>query len=931
MKIIRHHKRLACLVLLLVGLVSLQALSIYRHPSNALFLTRDKNGGSVYIPLNLRSSACWDESTQKKIVTLKWDAPPTIPDGVTATYNIYNYDDKIGDQVSGMDKASCDVADAAYVRKYIVKDKDVNEDTTYTVTSVTNTIESIPSNIASLVPLYRTIPSWRTANTLQNPPALPNTPRFVTVYPEWNLGKPRNRVTWIYGDIGANVYRDGILVASGIFGQTYIDTNVSVGESHTYSVSNTDYYWPGNPEGAKSSDISATTLSVQPALLNQKVEITGVRPNDDSVMIFFKPVPGAQDYRAYKVGRGGTAAVNAKYAGIFGLGIYYQKLKFTTEPWEKNVVPATPPAEYSIELNDINPSTGNDIIVEAVDKPGPFQKMDGDLGIGAMAGMNGGAASGETSGMGDPSSVPNVIASSDPFHVVARPSKALSTNPAVTQKFFDDFRNSTQFTKVPVSDPDLVQFIKNNDSNQSWKDDGILSEFLSTNSLGQNKWRVRPYSADMDVTKIFAMNNHFMDTLFDGNSAKRSFVPHNNNASLIMMPQQTADISNGQILHATMQVDAHFDGRRFAAVVIAPKDDPLIDPQAMQKILLNSDTFQTKNSGQSLMWEILPGGYGLTLITKDAGGHRVVTDLLQYKDYTDQSTTFRTTDYSTTLVGQANGSPLEIDKQSRFDLYLSQNHYKFVETLTDGRQIVRENDFPAGVTLPFSQAQVYYDQELYHTSNDVGELRGDQFDNLMWINHRPYSDERHWDNMGFEVLPANSWATPDASPQLYGREAPSFVGKYLTLRGKLGNRQSNHSHTSVKVQAIQNGSLLATTDTFMDGNGTILINDSAFIQTLPADGSYDFYVWPKGYFASKIAGTQVNTALAAGQIVDFGSLNVGNFVSASQTKTRPTLGDLVDEIRAYNGTLDDATAAAYPSNFKVKIGDLVTMIRIYNQ
>jgi hypothetical protein len=41
---------------------------------------------------------------------------------------------------------------------------------------------------------------------------------------------------------------------------------------------------------------------------------------------------------------------------------------------------------------------------------------------------------------------------------------------------------------------------------------------------------------------------------------------------------------------------------------------------------------------------------------------------------------------------------------------------------------------------------------IYHTGLEVFEQKTYQPDNSYWINFRPFADERHWDNMGFEVL-----------------------------------------------------------------------------------------------------------------------------------------------------------------------------------
>ena len=59
-----------------------------------------------------------------------------------------------------------------------------------------------------------------------------------------------------------------------------------------------------------------------------------------------------------------------------------------------------------------------------------------------------------------------------------------------------------------------------------------------------------------------------------------------------------------------------------------------------------------------------------------------------------------------------------------------------------------------------------------------------------WYDYRPYSDERYWDNMGFDVLDAFAQAQPTILPM----EAPTFVTgavlKSACLSLQLANRSS---------------------------------------------------------------------------------------------------------------------------------------------
>jgi hypothetical protein len=44
---------------------------------------------------------------------------------------------------------------------------------------------------------------------------------------------------------------------------------------------------------------------------------------------------------------------------------------------------------------------------------------------------------------------------------------------------------------------------------------------------------------------------------------------------------------------------------------------------------------------------------------------------------------------------------------------------------------------------------------LYHTANDRNEnVDYGYASSAYWYNNRPWADERHWDDMGYEVLPS---------------------------------------------------------------------------------------------------------------------------------------------------------------------------------
>jgi hypothetical protein len=351
--------------------------------------------------------------------------------------------------------------------------------------------------------------------------------------------------------------------------------------------------------------------------------------------------------------------------------------------------------------------------------------MDGMGGPGST--FADGKANSAINGMGDPSNVPIVLASSDTFHVTPQP-RGLAGG----QVFFDNFRTETGLTQAAPIDPAIVDANGGdpNDTNNRY-----VREYRNTN------WTIRDYWGDMDDTSLFFMGEHFMDTLYDGGTPRSNVPVHNNNASLVLIPNATADISGGKVLHVTFEVDAHFDSRRWCDVFVGAAGDPLIHPGKFAEQGQNPTV-----SGNMFRWEIKGETHLAQLFTGGAG-----TDLMQPKDWNDQQTYARISwDRKTPL---ANGGLTNLDKRHRFDLYLSRTHYKLIETTPDGvGNVVREKDFPAGAALPFTQCQVYFVHQLYHTGNDRPENVDWNPGETYWVNDRPWADERHWDNMGFEVL-----------------------------------------------------------------------------------------------------------------------------------------------------------------------------------
>jgi hypothetical protein len=535
------------------------------------------------------------------------------------------------------------------------------------------------------------------------------------------------------------------------------------------------------------------------------VTILGVAANHSSVRVYYAPVPGALDYRVYDV----TSPTSVKYAGLThitaGAGcpgasctahfvaqadgvtpvFPYQVAAGGTGGPQVLDVPAT-----QIDWNNVGDGLSHNLVVEAVDRLGPVPKAslyDGSftantplvspLPPGAMLGMNKGSTldgKNSTNGQGPYGNLPNVIAASAPFRVQANRSyQAIPSKPTATQTFLDTFENAEGST---------IQLVARNDTqNDAF---GSLGYMKYTMNAGTAKaWEIIYRQANNADSMPFISSDHFMDMLFDGGTPGVSPPTHTLYASMAMSPTATFDLSNGKIAHLTMEVDAHQSFRRWMDFQIAPASDPL---QGWE-----TPSFAVNNNDQAVFLEFRDGNCTLDIYTGptsptnriptgtaggvhgarlwgqsgSVGGGAVMCDLEQM--YVKK--TF-----------SKNG--LGLDDKSRYDLFISKTH---AAVFQDGQLLV-ESDIPVG-TFPWADAgplRAYYAHYLYHSDVDDDDLKNFTLSgqnycyplNSYWFNDPvrgtaasssvcniaypagygfPFSDERHWDNMGFEVLPAS--------------------------------------------------------------------------------------------------------------------------------------------------------------------------------
>ncbi len=623
----------------------------------------------ISAPTNVAVHGAWvlGASTDK----LTWDAVPGA-----VSYNVYfttNYDPIL----TGVTTNSCSVP-ANLWHSY-----------RYTITAIASSgQESIPSTPISS--LGANDPAIQPANPTPFPKGAP---KIVYTRVEWNLNSPRVVISW-QGHSGYNyfkIYRDTRLIGTGITPVTFIDINVLPGETHKYAVSEVSIGWPNIEQETEKTISSLVTIPAsQPTAPSAQVlSVTDIVPNDDGAKIYFTAVLGALDYRAYKVSHPGSV----KYSG----------------------------GGLSIEMNGLDPVAGDDVIVEAVDKLGPFQTLDGMFSPG-MQQMDGSVIT-AINGQGDPSNIPNVIATSAVIHPVPVP---IALNG--TQVFLDNFRNEQPLVDTPYSQIDS----------------GVTGNPKLTRDVteGQNdKWIMRTYDAHPGKSHLFFMGSHFMDTLYDRNHILRG--------KTIVIPKANPIIVPGHVLHVTFEVDAHLSLRRALGVIIGRANDPLIMPTAGGP--------PTK-SGYSFDWQI----------RADTHKAEVFNNLLPYNVGRDTHMTnpyqpLRGNISGNFYPGGLNGSMESLDNRHKFDLYISSVRFVAIEAGVlvkdeDLTQIVnRDTQLVENQTLNWfnnTPLALNFYHSIYHSDADhIDLLSGEQVPYAFyWLNYRPYADERHWDNMGFEVL-----------------------------------------------------------------------------------------------------------------------------------------------------------------------------------
>ncbi len=477
------------------------------------------------------------------------------------------------------------------------------------------------------------------------------------------------------------------------------------------------------------------------------LQILSVLVNNSTAKVSFKPVAGAKDYRIFDV----AAPKVVKYAGMAHLegGPFRMNADGTpVVPFQRGGNgPDTLDIPFpQIEWNLLEGGQPHTLIVQAVNQLGPippgnlYNDDNGPVtqqGSVSTIGMNEGPTpDGHISinGQGPPTNNPKVIAQSLPFIVQANPKlRVIPSLAGTTQAFFDTFDNSEAGAfKRTASDP------------------GSSRATYSFNAGTESAWTIQYMNADVRDSYPFISAGHFMDVLFDGGTPGTNIPLHQEYAAMAMTPAPTVDLSSGKVLHVTMEVDLHGDSRRWTGIELTPANDPLVSPRGA-----------INRSGKAFFFNYFPDGCTVDLYTgpgagpdSDPNGTRLWGALGQAEHVCNLFDVYW------------GGNGVSLDNRGKVDLFFTQNH---AALFVNGRLMI-ESDIPGG--LPFTQARVYFTHYVYHTANDVDELQQYSPWETFWINYFHWSDERHWDNMGFEVFPASAAPNSAAWQKLVALPTP---------------------------------------------------------------------------------------------------------------------------------------------------------------
>lgn len=519
------------------------------------------------------------------------------------------------------------------------------------------------------------------------------------------------------------IYKNGVLLKDYVQTRIWVDEDVSVGQTYTYEIESVGLNWSygtgGIPVTGSRTVAKQITVQSAQAQFPLPIQITGFTPRHDSCLVHFEHQAGICCYRLHRV----ASMAAMKYSTDFNVR--------GDNNTPVNHIPPDRDAR-SIEANGLSRDPGGDrlYVLEGLDAPGPFTRMDGEMimdtdvaEVGTMMPM---MPVMHINGQGDSSNRPNVIASSDPF-LVPFGNFALSG----AQARFENFETWPMPTQINITQQQA----------EAWGQVGAPTyDSYNLRAFRNENSEVRFYMADMNRTTNFHNNKHPMESINDGGVSGRQSPLHNNQSMWVMSLLTSGQlarvsITGTEVVHAVMFVDDPNTPRDWLGLWFVPSDTELKRPD---NVFFEQDdnhgkfTFSTRGARFIIFHDkIVPTVYpgdGSTINGTYQLGYRA----RWWEPY------------------ERHPGAEALDRKIRIDGFFGRNRMKYYENGV----LLADMSWSPTRWDAVGEFIVWFVHYFYHSSLGLTEQRNDNnLKHHYLINHRPFSRMRHWDSFGIERLP----------------------------------------------------------------------------------------------------------------------------------------------------------------------------------
>jgi hypothetical protein len=483
--------------------------------------------------------------------------------------------------------------------------------------------------------------------------------------------------------------------------------------------------------------------------------------NRDSALLILPEVPGAADYRAFRLPAGSTVTTVSGAEQVNGTVIHCAGYRQHNDAFT-----GTRELLRVLEVQDLSNPT--DVVVEAIDTACPFPGLLGSTHADMMATHDGLSAADMVpfsfytvddmrarygsvirNGHG-----PGLILASQgsiaPPKVLSRTTVHLTpTDRSMprTKDFFDEFDG----TSGPIT---LV---------------GPISDYGRCHAPGRrftnNKWDFFIYDDELEKGDVSISRGLMHVALPDWHQDVFS--------TFVAVARRPAQLSSTGYLHLTFEVDSDATSRRYWWVGLCGPDQAgkAFDAQnhftgnlVQTSFFYQPDGKNTSVEGWNCLQFFARDGSPFSISTlnrteadmrvmvnrPDAGDRDSVVNLSpqQYKTYEAAPSWFLQQDATGKLGAPVLDDQMLIAPRSRYDVYVRRD--RFVMYVNGQQRIC--NDFPTHA-LTMAEAAVAFGQVLYHSEaerHDFSVSYDVRDGQRYYLENAPYADERDWDNIGYE-------------------------------------------------------------------------------------------------------------------------------------------------------------------------------------